>query len=77
MNIIIVGCGKVGLTMAEQLRQENHAITLIDTDRERLEAAVGAMDIQGVPATVPATKCRWRQESSRQICLSRLRTTMN
>lgn len=49
MNIIIVGCGKVGLTMAEQLRQENHAITLIDTDRERLEAAVGAMDIQGVP----------------------------
>lgn len=49
MNIIIVGCGKVGLTMAEQLRQEDHAITLIDTNRERLEAAVGSMDIQAVP----------------------------
>lgn len=48
MNIIIVGCGKVGLTLAQQLRQENHAITVIDTDKERLEAAVAAMDIQGV-----------------------------
>lgn len=48
MNIIIVGCGKVGLTLAQQLRQEGHAITLIDMDKERLEAAVGAMDIQGV-----------------------------
>ncbi len=48
MNIIIVGCGKVGLTLAQQLRQEEHAITVIDTDRDRLEAAVAAMDIQGV-----------------------------
>lgn len=48
MKIIIVGCGKVGLTMADQLRQEGHSITLIDTDRDRLEAAVSAMDIQGV-----------------------------
>ena len=48
MNIIIVGCGKVGLTLAEQLRQEGHAITIIDLDKERLEAAVSAMDIQGV-----------------------------
>lgn len=48
MNIIIVGCGKVGLTMADQLCQEGHAITIIDTDQERLEAAVASMDIQGI-----------------------------
>ena len=48
MNIVIVGCGKVGLTLAQQLRQEGHAITLVDTDRESLEAAVKSMDIQGV-----------------------------
>ena len=48
MNIIIVGCGKVGTTLAQQLRQENHNITVIDTDRERLESVVGAMDIQGI-----------------------------
>ena len=48
MNIIIVGCGKVGLTLAQQLRLEDHSITLIDTDRERLDEAVSAFDIQGV-----------------------------
>lgn len=48
MNIIIIGCSKVGLTLAEQLRQEDHAITLIDLDQERLEAAVSAMDVQAV-----------------------------
>lgn len=48
MNIIIVGCGKVGLTLAEQLRQEDHAITVIDSVRDRVEEAVAAMDIQGV-----------------------------
>ena len=48
MNIIIIGCGKVGLTLAEQLRQEDHAITLIDLDQERLEAAVNTMDVQAV-----------------------------
>lgn len=48
MNIIIVGCGKVGYTLAQQLRQEEHAITMVDTDRERLEQAVGQLDIQAV-----------------------------
>ena len=48
MNIIIVGCGKVGLTLAEQLCQEGHAVTLVDTDLERLEAAVNSMDVQAV-----------------------------
>ncbi len=48
MNIIIVGCGKVGLTLAEQLCQENHAITLIDTDQERLDDAVNSIDVQAV-----------------------------
>ncbi len=37
MNIIIAGCGKVGVTLAEQLRAENHEITMVDIDAERLE----------------------------------------
>lgn len=48
MKIIIIGCGMVGLTLAEQLRQENHAITLVDLDQQRLEAAVSALDVQAV-----------------------------
>lgn len=30
MQIIIVGCGKVGRTLAEQLQEEESDITLID-----------------------------------------------
>ncbi len=36
MNIIIVGCGKVGMTLARELRQENHAITVVDVKKDRL-----------------------------------------
>ena len=30
MNIIIVGCGKVGSTLAKQLSKEGHDISIID-----------------------------------------------
>lgn len=48
MNIIIAGCGKVGYTLAQQLNDENHNITLIDTSAEHLQSALAAMDIQGI-----------------------------
>ncbi len=48
MNIIVVGCGNVGYTLAEQLSKEGHEITLIDTEAERIKFVVDALDIQGV-----------------------------
>ncbi len=48
MNIIIVGGGKVGMTLAAQLNRENHEITLIDTDSRHVDAAVSTLDIRGV-----------------------------
>ncbi|MGN1098600.1 MAG: Trk system potassium transporter TrkA [Clostridia bacterium] len=48
MKIIIVGGGKVGLTLASQLSRENHEITLIDTNPVHVEYAQSSMDIQGV-----------------------------
>lgn len=48
MNIIIAGCGKVGYVLAQQLNDENHNITIIDTSAERLQPALSAMDIQGI-----------------------------
>jgi trk system potassium uptake protein TrkA len=48
MNIIIVGCGKVGFTLAEQLSNEGHEITLIDNDSGVLEKSVSTLDIMGV-----------------------------
>ena len=48
MNIIIVGCGKVGYALAEQLNEEGHEITIIDTNNDKLEKALSILDIQGV-----------------------------
>ncbi len=35
LKIIIIGCGKVGRTLVEQLSQEGHDITIIDKNREK------------------------------------------
>jgi len=36
MQIIIVGCGKVGSTIAEQLSAEGHDIVIVDCDDPRV-----------------------------------------
>ncbi|MGN0154850.1 MAG: Trk system potassium transporter TrkA [Lachnospiraceae bacterium] len=48
MKIIIVGCGKVGYALAEQLNEEGHDITAIDTNSKKLEKALSTLDIQGI-----------------------------
>lgn len=48
MNIIIVGCGKVGSTLAEQLAQEKHNITLVDKNGKKLQDVSNACDALGV-----------------------------
>lgn len=45
MNIVIVGNGKVGFTLAEQLCNEDHNITLIDKNAEALKTASERLDI--------------------------------
>ena len=46
MNIIIVGNGKLGSTIAEQLIRENHELTIVDTKSEVLESAVSSKDVR-------------------------------
>ena len=48
MHIIIVGLGKLGMTMTKQLVNEGHNITLVDINNERLTAAVDTYDVMGV-----------------------------
>ena len=47
MNIIIAGAGKVGYTVARQLAADGHDVSIIDSDRERLDKAMNAMDVIG------------------------------
>lgn len=45
MNILIVGDGKVGYTLAEDLSAEGHDVTVVDSNPEALERAEEALDV--------------------------------
>ena len=48
LRIIIVGCGKVGRTLVEQLSQEGHDIVIIDRDGQKIQQLAGLYDIMGI-----------------------------
>lgn len=49
MNIIVVGCGKVGQTIVEELsREEEHDLTVIDLRPGVIQDLTGRLDIMGV-----------------------------
>ena len=49
MNIIIVGCGKVGQKILERLSEEKeHDITVVDVSAKLVEDLVGQYDVMGV-----------------------------
>lgn len=48
MDVIIVGCGRVGYILADHLSKEGHNITVIDTDEEKLQPALANLDTQVV-----------------------------
>lgn len=48
MNIIIVGCGKVGYTLVEALSNEKHNIVVIDTRQEKLDLITDTLDVMGI-----------------------------
>ena len=48
MQIIIVGCGKVGRTLAEQLQEEESDITLIDVSSNVITSLQDDIDAMGI-----------------------------
>ena len=48
MNIIIVGCGKVGSTLARQLSKEGHNISIIDINDRVVEEFSNTHDVMGI-----------------------------
>ena len=48
LRIIIVGCGKVGRTLVEQLGKEGHDITIVDKNRERISQVSNIYDVMGI-----------------------------
>ena len=55
MNIIIIGCGKVGLTLAELLAAEKHDVILVDESSQKLSSVpeeIDALRILGNGASI-------------------------
>lgn len=48
MDIIIVGCGKVGYTLVEQLSNEDHNIVVIDEKPDKVQYITDRLDAMGI-----------------------------
>ena len=48
MKIIIIGCGKVGSTLAEELSNEDHELVVIDKNPQKVQQITEALDIMGM-----------------------------
>ncbi len=48
MEIIIVGCGKVGEALADELNEEGNNITVVDLDADRVNDVASKYDVMGV-----------------------------
>lgn len=48
MNIIIVGCGQVGETLAAELGGEGNNITVVDLSSEKISTLTSKLDVMGV-----------------------------
>ncbi len=48
MRIVIVGCGKVGTSIASQLNAEGHDIVVVDIDRNAVQNLSNSLDIMGI-----------------------------
>jgi len=48
MNIMIVGAGKVGSALVQQLSAEGHSVTLIDLNANKVQRLTEELDIMGV-----------------------------
>ena len=44
MDIIIIGCGKLGMELTQRLTAEGHDITVVDEDMKQVQTVVSMYD---------------------------------
>ena len=55
MKIIIIGCGKVGSALAEELTMENHEVAIVDISAQKLQEVGEDLDACRFMETDPAS----------------------
>lgn len=66
MKIIVVGCGKIGSAILENLVAEGHDVTAMDSNSAVVDAAVNQFDCMGVCGS--GTDCNTLQEAGTAEC---------
>lgn len=52
MNIILIGAGKIGFTLAQYLSREGHSVTVIDRSAERIGLVSASLDVMTICGSV-------------------------
>lgn len=68
MKIVIVGDGKVGLTLTEQLSAEGHDIVIIDRNQQVLRDSQEAYDVMVVTGNGASMQVLKEAGQIKQIC---------
>ncbi len=66
MNIIVVGCGKIGTSIISRLLNEGHDVTAIDSDSEVIAEITNIYDVMGVCGNGP--DCEILSEAGIEKC---------
>ena len=67
MNIIIVGCGKVGYALVEQLGNEEHNIVVIDKNAKKSDPSRTFLTPWASSETASVTRRFWKPAFPQQI----------
>ena len=67
MKIVIVGAGKIGYSLAEELANENHDITVVDIDKEKVKLLSDTLDVMTLCGNGASSA---RQTLTRATCSS-------
>ena len=76
MKIIIVGCGKVGVSLAERLSAEGHDLVMVDMNPQKVEHLSNQLmpweSLETAPASISSRRPVWKARTS--LSLSPART---
>lgn len=75
MKIIIVGIGKVGYAIAEQMTGENHDLVVIDRNNAVLDHVDSMLDVMCVEGNGASASAFWRRACARRTFSSPFRKT--
>ena len=71
LKIIIVGNGKVGFSLAQQLVREEHEVTIVDQREDSLRRAMDALDAVGITAKAMSRPSQLSGGQQQRVAIAR------